>query len=104
MRQIREPAELAADRPSVAWDKNERPKLQAQYTARLRRLLQLRREHQGELNQDGLWLLDRSIFATYCDCVEVGAGLAAQDILRSMPSSEGTGRTPVRPLRRPRRS
>ncbi len=110
MSERREPAEPAANRPSYRqgpWNEGsfrEEPKLQAHYIARLRRLLQLRKEHLGELNREGIWLLDRSIFATYCDCVEVGAGVAAQEIVRASPPFEGTAKTPMRPPRRHHRS
>ena len=59
--------------------------LQALYLQRLRRLIRLRRHHREDLNDDGLWLLDRSIFATYRNCIHVGAGFAAHDILRNSP-------------------
>ena len=57
--------------------------LQALYLRRLRRLIRLRDHHEENLNDDGLWLLDRSIFATYRDCIQIGAGFAAHDILRT---------------------
>ena len=56
--------------------------LQRVFLRRLRRLLQLRRNHEGQLNFEGIRLLDRSIYATYCDCVSVGASEAAQEVLR----------------------
>ena len=56
--------------------------LQRVFLRRLRRLLQLRQSHEGQLNYDGIRLLDRSIYATYCDCVSVGAPEAAQEVLR----------------------
>lgn len=59
--------------------------LQAVYLKRLRRLIGLREHHEEELNDDGLWLLDRSIFATYRDCIQIGAGFAANDILSGSP-------------------
>jgi hypothetical protein len=62
---------------------NESSDLQQAYLRRLRRLLRLRTHHQEELNDDGLWLLDRSIFATYRDCLESGAALTADEILRA---------------------
>ena len=52
------------------------------YLRRLQRLLQLRRSHEGQLNIDGLRLLDKSIYATYCDCLSVDAIEAAQEVLR----------------------
>jgi hypothetical protein len=56
--------------------------LQKAYVQRLRRLLRLRRDHHPQLNEVGLRLLDRSIFAAYCDCLDVGAGSLAQHLLR----------------------
>ena len=54
------------------------------YLARLRRLLRLRRDHYDELNDAGLRLLDRSIFAAYCDCLDIGQGEAARSVLKDV--------------------
>jgi hypothetical protein len=54
------------------------------YLNRLRRLLRLRRDHFEELNDQGLRLLDRSIFAAYCDCIDIGQGDAARDVLKDV--------------------
>ena len=54
------------------------------YLNRLRRLLRLRRDHFEELNDQGLRLLDRSIFAAYCDCLDIGHGEAARNILKDV--------------------
>jgi hypothetical protein len=54
------------------------------YLQRLRRLLRLRRDHFDELNEQGLRLLDRSIFAAYCDCIDIGQGDAARAILKDV--------------------
>lgn len=54
------------------------------YLQRLRRLLRLRRDHFDELNDQGLRLLDRSIFAAYCDCIDIGQGDAAKDVLKDV--------------------
>jgi len=59
--------------------------LQTVYLHRLRRLIRVREHHRENLNDEGMWLLDRSIFATYRDCVQAGAGFAANDILRTSP-------------------
>lgn len=56
--------------------------LRASYLARMKRLLRLRRQHQHELNERGLRLLDHAIFAAYCDCREVGAEREARALLR----------------------
>ena len=52
------------------------------YLRRLQRLLDLRKNHEGQLNFEGMRLIDKSIYATYCDCVSVGALEAAQEVLR----------------------
>ena len=54
------------------------------YLSRLRRLLRLRRDHFDELNEQGLRLLDRSIFAAYCDCLDIGQGDAAKSVLKDV--------------------
>jgi hypothetical protein len=54
------------------------------YLQRLRRLLRLRRDHFEELNDQGLRLLDRSIFAAYCDCLDIGQGDAARGVLKDV--------------------
>ena len=54
------------------------------YIHRLRRLLRLRRDHFDELNEQGLRLLDRSIFATYCDCIDIGQAEEARGILKDV--------------------
>jgi hypothetical protein len=54
------------------------------YLSRLRRLLRLRRDHFEELNEQGLRLLDRSIFAAYCDCIDIGQGDAAREVLKDV--------------------
>ncbi|MEX2158176.1 MAG: hypothetical protein WEB04_02120 [Dehalococcoidia bacterium] len=56
--------------------------LRVVYLQRLQRLLRLRREHEQELNQQGLRLLDRSLFAAYCACRDAGAEEEARAILR----------------------
>ncbi len=52
------------------------------YLERLRHLLQLRHDYDRDLNVRGLRLLDHSIFASYCDCRDVGAEAGAQALLR----------------------
>lgn len=56
--------------------------LRSVYLQRLQRLRRLRHEHEQELNRQGLRLLDRSAFAAYCACREVGAEDEARRILR----------------------
>ena len=79
----REPVELSVwqDGPEA---QEAAPALQNAYLGRLRRLLRLRSDHYDDLNERGLWLLDRSIFATYCDCRGLGAGFVAQDVIRRL--------------------
>jgi len=55
--------------------------LQLHFLRRLHRLLRLRREQSGQLNGDGVRLIDRAIYSTYCDAVDVGVGVEAQEVL-----------------------
>ena len=56
--------------------------LQQHFLARLRRLLRLRKEQSKKLNQGGLRLIDRAIYATYCDAADCGVTEAAQRLLQ----------------------
>ncbi len=58
------------------------------YLQRLERLQRLRFEHEAELNQRGIRLLDRSLFATYCVCRDIGAKDEALRILANIPPNE----------------
>jgi hypothetical protein len=86
----RDPVELGTWQDGFQ-DEDELAGLQNAYLGRLRRLLRLRSDHHEDLNDQGLWLLDRSIFTTYCDCVELGAGFVAQGMVRRL-SEEREGR------------
>lgn len=61
--------------------------LQLHFLRRLNRLLRLRREQGTELNRDGVRLIDRAIYATYCDASDVGVTEEAQNLLRRLPVS-----------------
>jgi len=56
--------------------------LQLHFLRRLNRLLRLRSDQVDELNGDGRRLIDRAIYATYCDASDVGVAEEAQKILR----------------------
>ena len=60
------------------------------YLQRLERLQRLRLQHERELNPRGIRLLDRSAFAAYCACREIGAEREALQILQSRVSDEAT--------------
>mgnify|MGYP005841934073 CR=1 FL=1 len=55
--------------------------LRRSYVERLRRLLRLRRRHLDDLNDQGILLLDRSIFAAYRECATVNAVEEAKAVL-----------------------
>jgi hypothetical protein len=55
------------------------------FVRRLERLIRLRREYSQDLNPLGLRLLDRSIHATYKDCIDFGAAEQAEDLLAQHP-------------------
>ncbi len=56
--------------------------LRSLHLQRLERLVRLRYQHEQDLNKQGLRLLDRSVFAAYCDCRDAGAEEDARGILR----------------------
>jgi len=55
--------------------------LQFYFLARLEHVLQLRFEQSGNLNEGGAQLLDRTIYSTYCDCLDLGVGARGQEIM-----------------------
>jgi len=57
--------------------------LRAVYLKRLQRLVRLRRQHEEELNKQGIRLLEKSVFAAYCACREVGAEQEAMKVLQA---------------------
>jgi hypothetical protein len=85
----REPVELSAWQDDLR-DEDDLSALQNAYLGRLRRLLRLRTDHHEDLNEQGLWLLDRSIFTSYRDCVDLGVGFVAQGIIRRLSAQGGT--------------
>lgn len=56
--------------------------LQLHFLRRLNRLLRLRREQSAQLNPEGVRLIDRAIYSTYCDAVDVGVAEEAQRLLQ----------------------
>ena len=63
--------------------------LQLHFLRRLNRLLRLRAEQTGQLNEDGIRLIDRAIYSTYCAAVDIGVPEEAQKLLHrfAAPSS-----------------
>lgn len=55
------------------------------YLARLERLIRLRRDFEDHLNELGVDILDRSLYATYLDCVDAGAGESARLLMAALP-------------------
>jgi hypothetical protein len=64
------------------------------YLQRLERLQRLRLQHESELNPRGIRLLDRSAFAAYCACRDIGAEQEARQILNAVASNETTPAPP----------
>lgn len=52
------------------------------FLLRLRRLTWLRRSCVGQIDDSILKVLDKSIYSTYCDCVELGVGDEARQLLK----------------------
>ena len=55
--------------------------LQLHFLRRLNRLLRLRAEQAGQLNEGGIRLIDRAIYSTYCDAVDLEVAAEAQKLL-----------------------
>jgi len=71
--------------PPVTENEASYSPLQLHFLRRLNRLLRLRQEQRAELNSEGLRLIDRAIYATYCDASDVGVAEEAQRLLRRLP-------------------
>jgi len=67
--------------------------MQSHFLQRLSRLLKLRAEQSGLLNEDGLRLIDRTIYATYCDAVDVGVAEEARRLVHRSAAVATTGAT-----------
>jgi hypothetical protein len=59
------------------------------YLSRLERLIRLRRDFEEHLNDLGVDILDRSIYATYRDCVDSGAADKARLLMETLPGGGG---------------
>ncbi len=55
---------------------------QRMFLLRLRRLLWLRRSCVGQLEDSILKVLDRAIYSTYCDCIELEVDEEARQLLK----------------------
>lgn len=85
---------MASDQPelnpqgrSVAWSDGEPPSSEAQvlFLERLRTLLERRRGTATEkLNEHELRAVDRAIYSTYCDCLQLGVGTEARQLLQQL--------------------
>jgi len=55
---------------------------QRMFLLRLRRLLWLRRSCAGQVEDSLIRVLDKAIYSTYCDCLEMGVGDEARQLLK----------------------
>src|SRR5512133_3648589 len=55
--------------------------IQRVFLLRLRRLTWLRRSCSGQLEETILRVLDKAIYSTFCDCVELGVESEARELL-----------------------
>ena len=65
--------------------------LQLHFLRRLHRLLNLRHDQAGQLNEGGVRLIDRAIYSTYCDTVDLGVGSEAQKLLHRVAVASRVG-------------
>ena len=59
------------------------------YLSRLDRLVRLRLDFEEHLNPLGVALMERSIIATYRDCIENGKSQEAQDLMSRLEGVAG---------------
>ncbi|MHB1162190.1 MAG: hypothetical protein ACYC3V_17940 [Chloroflexota bacterium] len=59
--------------------------LQRFFLARLQRMVAVRREQDPEAGDPNLRLLDKAVYSTFCDCLDLGAGDEARAALRHEP-------------------
>ena len=71
-------AESAFGKQTPNWTQSQ----QRMFLLRLRRLIWLRRSCVGQLDDSVLRVLDKSIYSTYCDCLELEVGDEARKLLR----------------------
>ncbi len=64
--------------------------LQRHFLSQLARMLRLRSDQSGQLNEEGVRLIDRAIYSTYCDAVDLGLADEAQRLLHkhAVPSRD----------------
>ncbi len=67
--------------------------LQLHFLTRLERLLRLRHQQMGAMSPDTVRLLDRAIYSTYCDCLDLGVGAEAQRLIRRYQTSSAADHT-----------
>ena len=86
MEQVGQPREIVEDNVHLDLVEGEErySSLQLFFLRRLSRLLQVRQQQAGQLNGEGLRLLDGAIFSTYCDCVDLGLGQEAQRVVQRL--------------------
>lgn len=86
------------DRPDINEEAEERPardlgldvasEMQALFLSRLRALLDKRHGAiSASLPADQQLILDRAIYSTFCDCLELGLTSQARALIRELPAS-----------------
>ncbi|GBD13375.1 hypothetical protein HRbin24_01403 [bacterium HR24] len=68
--------------------------LQVYFLNRLEHLLRQRYHHRDLLAPEAIRLLDRAIYSTYCDCLDLGVGSEAQRLLRQFAVPSAGSRAP----------
>ena len=68
-------------KPVVVWIQRKSD-IQHGYLSRLIRLLRMSRDQPEDLNDERIWLVNRSIFACVLECIENGAKGEAYEALR----------------------
>lgn len=78
------PDRAAGERPATDLGPDVATETQALFLVRLRNLVE-KRQQAGKVPEEQLHLIDKAIYSTFCDCLELGLSAQARSILKTLP-------------------
>jgi hypothetical protein len=77
----------AGERPAKDLGADVATEMQALFLVRLRTLLERRYKQGAKLSAGDLLMLDKAIYSTFCDCLQLGLSEQARALLRDVQES-----------------
>ena len=74
---------ISSDRGSRSSGGSFDPAWQRFFLLRLKHLVELRHAPLPEASEENLRLLDKAVYSTFCDCLDLAVGIEARAILRN---------------------